>query len=166
MSSSIMLAEDDFDFINENIAIGSIGVSMRGDVLEMFDCILNVGIEEVYNDLFNDEIYLHLDISDGNTPSFASRFHKALNFLKDKTTCNKRILVHCHAGISRSVSIVLGYLCDINKITTATELINIFEDLSSKRKQAFPFQGFVDYISKRHNIRSPKIGWKHDECVF
>ncbi|EDR23448.1 dual specificity protein phosphatase, putative [Entamoeba dispar SAW760] len=63
--------------------------------------------------------YLAFDMSDDTEQDLSSFIFHAIDFLTNLRKANKKnkCLVHCHAGISRSVSLVLSYLMYANKFT-------------------------------------------------
>jgi protein-tyrosine phosphatase len=65
---------------------------------------------------------------------------------------NAIILIHCVAGMSRSVSIVVAYLV-INKNYTVKDAVNF---LTTCRSCIRPFKGFLEQIQK-HETYSAKV---------
>jgi len=62
---------------------------------------------------FEDEAgfqYYHVNIHDLPGEDIASHFDEALGFIDQAQKSGRKVLVHCHAGVSRSPTLVLAYL--------------------------------------------------------
>lgn len=82
--------------------------------------------------------YHQIPLDDIEEADIYSTFMDAFKYI-DQCRDNKgRILIHCHQGISRSATIVLGYLMYASKIPlkAAYDIVRIH------RKQIFPNPGF------------------------
>ncbi|KAL7722431.1 protein-tyrosine-phosphatase [Entamoeba marina] len=74
---------------------------------------------ERYPDVHTDIItYLHLHVNDSLDTLITDIFNDCFSFIENalNNTFNK-VLVHCEAGISRSASVIIGYLMYSNKLT-------------------------------------------------
>uniref|UniRef100_A0A8C7JF74 Dual specificity phosphatase 19a n=1 Tax=Oncorhynchus kisutch TaxID=8019 RepID=A0A8C7JF74_ONCKI len=71
--------------------------------------ILNVayGVENAFPDLF---IYKTLSILDVSDTDITSSFQECSKFIDQANKENGVVLVHCNSGVSRSASVVIGYL--------------------------------------------------------
>ena len=141
--------EKSIDYIIDNIYIGDVLFSLDKEALKIYNIthILVCGkeIEAVYPGEF---IYKHIPLYDSDYTNISKYFDECNQFIKDSNADNKKIessssprknlFVHCGAGMSRSVSMVLAYL--IGELGygygEALELIK------SRRKIARPNQGF------------------------
>ena len=110
------------DWITENIAIGNYidARSLKdGDVNAILCLIDNCCSEE--DDRF-DVVTIPLVDAAGNDKRY---FKDATDFIGDVVRSNEKILVHCHAGRSRSVCIVARYLMIAHGITSHQALAKI-----------------------------------------
>lgn len=91
-------------------------------------------------------IYLHLPLLDVELQDLTEAFSLSATFITDAKLSGGRVFVHCAAGISRSVAVVLAYL-----IQRGSAFIRDGEDLTLdeafalvqyKRPQALPNAGF------------------------
>jgi hypothetical protein len=93
-------------YIYDWLILGNIG-----DALTMnTDAVLSVFNEgDNYKDQFSKKIWLNLHALDNSEQNISQYFDKAFEFLdrmeKEKKTC----IIHCHAGINRSATILLAY---------------------------------------------------------
>lgn len=76
------------------------------------EAVLNAGAHNVRLDAaFPDKgHYLYLDFEDDASVVLAPYIARAVQFLQAAVKAGKRVLVHCHEGRSRSVSLVVAYL--------------------------------------------------------
>ena len=95
--------------IIDNIYLGNAYNAANYEILKEMDidCIINItnNIPNYYEDYFE---YITYRIKDNNHHSIKEFLIDSFNFINRNK--NKKILVHCYAGSSRSASIVLYYL--------------------------------------------------------
>ena len=97
---------------------------------------------------------LILNLVDVNDPSYVAKeiIDEAISFIKDGIKSNKKVLVHCNQGMSRSPSIAMLYLA------IHTDLLdkNSFEESEKIFKEIYP-----NYVPA-NGIRQFMINnWKH-----
>ena len=83
--------------------------------------------------------YLKLDLVDHADEAIASVFHKAYQFIDTARKENKRVLVHCRRGISRSATLVIAYLMQSQNL----QLDEAFDFVRCCRSIINPNIGFV-----------------------
>merc|ERR1711881_533999 len=94
--------------------------------------------------------YLHIEALDNVHTNIQQHFERAIAFIRN----NRRVLVHCHAGISRSATLCAAYLISQHGWNT-TEAVRF---LQSKRRQVAPnfsFLGQLEVFSR--SIDSKKL---------
>jgi protein-tyrosine phosphatase len=71
--------------------------------------ILNVSaqVPNYFEDHF---LYCNISLIDTETEAVRPHLRRAFEFLNDALRVNGRVLVHCVAGVSRSVTIAVAYL--------------------------------------------------------
>ena len=79
------------------------------------------------------------DNSDANIIDVALKVHSIIEEVKNK---GEKIVCHCHAGISRSTSVIIAHLCLSQKISVKQALNHI----QSIRKVALPNEGFLEQL--------------------
>ncbi|AXU41624.1 PTP-2 [Spodoptera eridania nucleopolyhedrovirus] len=65
------------------------------------------------------EDYLYIYIHDNVTANIMQHFDAAYKFIEDKLKEGKNVYVHCHAGVSRSATLVIYFLMKHYKISLA-----------------------------------------------
>lgn len=90
----------------------------------------------------NDFTYKIVEVSDSEDTNLAKYFHECFDFIDEAKTTGGAVLVHCHAGISRSVTIVLAYLMNRHGIP----LSDAVKHVKAKRPKARPNPGFLKQL--------------------
>ncbi|MBN3300216.1 dual specificity protein phosphatase 19 [Amia ocellicauda] len=125
------------------LLLASQDVAQDFDTLKNFKVthILNVayGVENAFPDQF---IYKSFSILDLPQTIISEYFQECSEFIEQAKTENGVVLVHCNAGVSRSASVVIGYLM-------SSEFLS-FEDafalVKSARPAACPNPGFMEQL--------------------
>ncbi|KAK6174230.1 hypothetical protein SNE40_017549 [Patella caerulea] len=94
-----------------HVYLGDSGHASQKELLKRigFTAILNVSSNCV-NHFPTDFEYMTIRVCDNSTADLSSWFDAAFNFMDSITENDGKVLVHCHAGVSRSVTICLAYL--------------------------------------------------------
>jgi protein-tyrosine phosphatase len=99
-------------FITPAVLIGA-----REDAADAF-LLKRLGVTHVLNvaanltpprEVLEQFVHLHLPLSDTPEQDMGAAFAAAATFIGDASRCGGRVLVHCAAGISRSVAVTLAY---------------------------------------------------------
>ncbi|XP_071502133.1 dual specificity protein phosphatase 1-B-like [Diadema antillarum] len=100
--------------------------------------------------------YMQIPVDDSTDADLLPWFEEATNFIESVQRNNGRVLVHCHAGISRSATICLAYLMKVRQI----RLEEAFEFVSSVRTVISPNLAFMLQLLRYENelISSRKQG--------
>jgi protein-tyrosine phosphatase len=125
--------------IDEKIFLGNYYGALNKLELELYGIthILNcaLGLPNPHPDFFK---YENLDMIDVEEENLLHYLERALKFI-DRAD---KVYIHCHAGISRSASIVIGYFMYKNKISYE-ESYNI---VKKKRNKIYPNDGFIEQL--------------------
>uniref|UniRef100_W5MHX8 Dual specificity phosphatase 19a n=1 Tax=Lepisosteus oculatus TaxID=7918 RepID=W5MHX8_LEPOC len=103
--------------------------------------ILNVayGVENTFQDQF---VYKQLSILDLPETVITSYFQECSEFIEQVKAQNGVVLVHCNAGVSRSASIVIGYLMS----TEGLRFDDAFALVKNARPAICPNLGFMEQL--------------------
>jgi len=122
-----------------NLYLGSQDAAFNTTDLDLKKChyILNVatGIENGYPDRY---IYQTTPILDIEEVDITTEFPKCFEFIR-KGIEHGGVLVHCNAGVSRSASVVIGYLMNVHKLTYQ----EAYEMTKKSKSDIRPNPGFV-----------------------
>lgn len=83
--------------------------------------------------------YFSVPILDLPNINITDYFPKCFQIIDDVTRSGGRILVHCNAGVSRAVSVVIGYLIELEGM----DFDSAFALVKSKRPASRPNDGFT-----------------------
>ena len=94
------------------------------------------GLKLFFPDKFK---YHKIDLIDQETQNIRKYFDETNNFINNAIIKGGNVLVHCHAGISRSTSIILAYLMKHKQM----KFNKAFELIKEKRGKIQPNSGFI-----------------------
>lgn len=102
--------------------------------------------------------FLRVAIKDSSSANLSEYFDQVADMIEKTRESNEgRSLVHCVAGVSRSVSLVLAYLMKYQKMS----LKSAFHHVKSVRPQIRPNTGFfkqlIEYEEKIHGSSSVQM---------
>ena len=99
------------DKIDDIIYLGKSNSAMNSTILHDIGIthILMVGTNLTAK-FPTDFIYKHIDVDDSLTQVISKYFDECYEFIQRANDVGGKILVHCHAGVSRSASIVIYYI--------------------------------------------------------
>lgn len=87
--------------------------------------------------------YISIPFVDGNLEQAEEFLPIAKSILSSRMSNGKRVLVSCHQGKSRSVLLVLWYLCELNK-----NFLESYWDIKSKRTIMEPDKNFNSIVDR------------------
>lgn len=136
------------DFIDMNIFLGGYRCAMDFNVLQE----LNIGrvlvcgndIKQYFPECIQ---YFQLPLEDDYDEEILPWFERSHEFIR---TSRKNVLVHCHAGVSRSATIVISYLMKTNGLSA--DKAKAF--VKNKRKCVNPNPGFMlQLVEYEHELK-------------
>ena len=102
-------------------------------------------------DFADQDTWHRLMVDDEPTEQISRLFSKTTQIIADAVAANEPVLVHCAAGMSRSVTIVAAYLISTHSLTAAEAVAYI----KKRRPIADPNRGFMtqleDYYYSLYN---------------
>lgn len=145
--------------IEEGLFLGSVGVACNKDVLKSFNVthilIVAKSLEPAYP---NDFVYKKIEVLDSPDTNLEQHFDECFNFIDEAKRQGGGVLVHCFAGRSRSVTIVVAYLMKKHHLSLSQAL----DLVRSKRPQVSPNQGFLFQLQNfEKSIRGWVVGSKY-----
>ena len=144
LSPSITLLPDDISdtWINNFIKIS--GCCFLNETLKSKGIKYVLNVSQTPSLQYSDIIHLDIPMMDDKTQNILLHLPKAFEFIDYVNDNNGKILVHCQAGISRSVSIVMAWIIWKQKITVD----ETFEIIKLHRPQASPNLNFWIQLNK------------------
>ena len=147
LSSTIKILKDDNIPIEiiPHLFLGSIGSASNLKQLQNFKITHIVccasGIKNFFPDKFK---YLNLDLLDSEKTDIKKYFDESFNFIDKAIKNGGNVLVHCHAGVSRSSTILIAYIMKSQKM----KLNKVIEILKGKRDKVSPNLGFIRQLKE------------------
>lgn len=104
--------------------------------------ILNVTSEESEYQHLDGFSYFQIAVEDSHEVDMLQYLPKAFAFIEEARLSNEKVLVHCHAGMSRSVTVVIGYLMKYNGHTLNTA----YDFVRQKKSNISPNFSFLQQL--------------------
>jgi protein-tyrosine phosphatase len=145
LSSTIKILKDDNMPIEiiPHLFLGSIGSASNLKQLENFKITHIVcaasGIKNFFPDKFK---YLNINLLDSEKEDIKKYFSQSYEFIDKAIKNNGNVLVHCHAGVSRSSTILIAYIMKSQKM----KLDKILDLMKTKREKVSPNIGFLQQL--------------------
>lgn len=73
---------------------------------------------------------------------------RATRFIHEQLQADKKVLVHCHMGVSRSVTLVLAYLIEYEKMT----LPQAYRTILAGRSIAYPHSALLGSLVEHYGL--------------
>ncbi|KAL5541667.1 hypothetical protein UlMin_009377 [Ulmus minor] len=131
--------------IEENLFLGSAAAANNKSALKDLNIthILNVtnSLEPSHP---NDFVYKVIKVADREDTNLRQYFEECFEFIDEGKRAGGCVLVHCFAGISRSVTVVVAYLMRKYRMTVSQAL----EYVRSRRSKASPNAGFIRQLQE------------------
>jgi protein-tyrosine phosphatase len=117
------------EIITNTLFLGSAKASKDFDSLKekKITHIVNISGKQFFP---NDFIYIRSHFEDSNNSNILETFDEIFTFMDEAIKSGGRILVHCQGGVSRSPSVVIGFL--IHKYSMKYQ--EAFDLIKNKRK--------------------------------
>ncbi|PIA24986.1 hypothetical protein AQUCO_13500007v1 [Aquilegia coerulea] len=126
--------------IEEGLFLGSLAAALNKDALKSLNITHILTVAQSLKPACPNEIVCKkIEVADRPESDIAQHFDECFDFIEEAKKMGGAVLVHCFAGKSRSVSIIVAYLMKKHRMTLSQAL----EHVKSKRPQAAPNAGFL-----------------------
>ena len=141
--------------INNVYLSGKDGASYDNIQKYEIDVVIRIGF---FDEMIDNCVYHSYPLEDTNDEKIDSIFEETSSIIQQCYLQNKRVLVHCHAGVSRSSTIILYYMMKYLDFT----LKDAFDHCFSKRPIVRPNEGFAKTLQSyekvlRSDLKQPSI---------
>lgn len=128
-----------------HLYLGNFQHASQLDILQRLGITSLMNVSKSCKNCFEDMYeYMTIPVDDNDSADLSSWFDSAIAFIDDVKAKGGRVLVHCRAGVSRSVTICLAYLMFTAKI----RLEAAFEHVRSKRSMISPSLNFMRQLEQ------------------
>lgn len=110
----------------DNIYIGSAYNAANFNLLTDLNIGLIINVTKEIQNYFPENFeYINIQVSDTNNESLKNNFHEIVEKINNFTKfSDKKVLVHCYMGASRSATIILAYMLNKNiSLNTSLKII-------------------------------------------
>ncbi|XP_045188674.1 dual specificity protein phosphatase 1-like [Mercenaria mercenaria] len=106
-------------------------------------CLLNVST--TCKNMFEQDFdYMNIPVNDNDSANISSWFNEAIHFIDNARDNEGKVLVHCHAGVSRSATVCIAYIMYKNTM----QLEEAFDHVRSKRGVISPNLNFMQQLKE------------------
>tara|TARA_X000000950_G_C13748756_1_gene591729 strand:+ start:502 stop:987 length:486 start_codon:yes stop_codon:yes gene_type:complete len=111
---------NNYDKITNNIYLGNYKAS-KMEVIdkEKFDVVINCTATLPFyrNNIYNHRLNVHDDLTTISNTKLFQNILRILPVIHNHVQNNRKILIHCKAGMQRSVTLVIAYLVKYHKLS-------------------------------------------------
>ncbi|KAK7292385.1 hypothetical protein RIF29_08163 [Crotalaria pallida] len=126
--------------IEEGLFLGSFGSSINKDALKALNVTHILTVASTLAPAYPGEfVYKIINVSDRSDVDIKQYFDECFDFIDEAKRHGGSVLVHCYAGKSRSVTIIVAYLMK----TRGMSLSEALQHVQSIRSVAAPNPGFI-----------------------
>ena len=146
LSSTIKILKDDNTPVEiiPHLFLGSIGSASNLKQLQNFKITHIVCCASGIKNFFPDDFkYINLNLLDSEKEDIKQYFKESFDFIDEAIKNGGNVLVHCHAGVSRSSTILISYIMKSKKM----KLNEVLDLLKTKREKVSPNAGFLRQLS-------------------
>tara|TARA_Y100000389_G_C17322158_1_gene443663 strand:+ start:210 stop:683 length:474 start_codon:yes stop_codon:yes gene_type:complete len=121
---------DDSNRITKNIHVGNYKSAFIDYIIkEQFDVIINCTPDIPFQSIntLNHRIPVYDDLTFHSNVILAKHITKILPIIHEYNIANKKILIHCRAGMQRSAAVLAAYLIKYNNMSLDTSINTIRE---------------------------------------
>ncbi|XP_020700974.1 dual specificity protein phosphatase 1 isoform X1 [Dendrobium catenatum] len=134
--------------IEEGLFLGSVGVACNKEALKSLNITHVLIVANSLEPAFpNDFIYKKIEVIDTPVTNISKYFHECFDFIDQARHAGGGALVHCFAGRSRSVTVIIAYLMKEHQMS----LSQAFSLVKSKRPIVGPNSGFMTQLQNYEN---------------
>jgi protein-tyrosine phosphatase len=130
--------------ITDNVYIGSIDSVDSIKLKELMIYNIVISGKELKNEAHNNFNILELDLDDSFEQEIIYSVKKSYEFIKNVINIGGNVLIHCYSGISRSGSILIGYIM-IEKKMRYNDAYNF---IKVKYPKLFPNKNFEKQLKE------------------
>ncbi|WOK96821.1 hypothetical protein Cni_G05529 [Canna indica] len=130
--------------IEEGLFLGSVGAALNKPALKELNITHILTVAKSLDPAFPNEFnYKKIDVFDTPGTELDKYFDECFSFIDEARSSGAGVLVHCFAGMSRSVTIVVAYLMKKHRMSLSDALSLV----KSKRPHVAPNHGFLTQLA-------------------
>ncbi|KAI5006038.1 dual specificity protein phosphatase 1B-like isoform X2 [Hordeum vulgare subsp. vulgare] len=129
--------------VDQGLYLGSVGAALNNEALKSLNITHILVVARSLNPAFPAEFtYKKIEVLDSPDTDLGKHFSECFTFIDEGICTGGNVLVHCFAGRSRSVTVVLAYLMKKHQMNLQSAMSLV----RSKRPQIAPNAGFMSQL--------------------
>lgn len=139
-----------FDLVYDNLYVGEVAAMRQPDAVKQEGITAIVRLDQIsrqHGQWRDDFTLLDMPIADGDTVD-EETIDTVTNFIHEQIEAGGKVLVHCHMGISRSVSMTMAYLIAHEGMSLA----EAFGTVREGRPAAYPHEMLLVSLIERYDL--------------
>ena len=128
--------------IIDGLYLGNLETSNNQEYLESQNITVILNLCETANKQFPNIEYHHIPVADEQTENIFKHFPEFYTIINEALSNNKKVLVHCFAGVSRSSTAVISYIMKSQMIS----LKDAYFAVRKKKRNISPNKGFWNQL--------------------
>ncbi|GAB5492592.1 MAG: hypothetical protein Phog2KO_28070 [Phototrophicaceae bacterium] len=139
-----------FDWVYDNLYVGDFDSLMNQDDVSEEGITAIVRLDMASREQYTwDKRFTVLDSAFADTKSIPDGIIPTVTrFIHEQIEADKTVLVHCAAGMSRSVSLTMAYLIEYEKMSLA----EAFGTVREGRTQAYPHENLLISLIEHYDL--------------
>ena len=147
LSSTIKILKEDNKPVEiiPHLFLGSIGSASNLKQLQNYKITHIVccasGVKNFFPENFK---YYNINLLDSEKENIKQYFKDSYDFIDEAIKNKGNVLVHCHAGVSRSSTIIIAYIMKSKKM----KLNQVLDLIKTQREKVNPNNGFISQLNE------------------
>tara|TARA_Y100000310_G_C20459894_1_gene704832 strand:+ start:43 stop:570 length:528 start_codon:yes stop_codon:yes gene_type:complete len=112
----------DYLFLSAQVVSTNYSLLQENNITHIVNC---THPSECFGNLFQDICYMNVPVLDKPFQYIRDYFETTFQFIDEAISQKGKVLVHCHMGISRSVTIVVAYLMKKYRLSLKDALLKV-----------------------------------------
>lgn len=110
---------------------------------------------------------LHVEIDDDDEEDIMRFFELTNKFINEATSQGTNVLVHCIAGISRSVTVATAYILRKQfETATSSDQQNIYSTINSQDRSVEHVENVIQNIKKGRSVANPNESFREQLVIY
>lgn len=134
--------------------LGDIKIARSRESLKRAGLTRVLNVSRLENSFESELVYKQIPVDDAPNVNLSEHFPDAFRFIDSARVNEERVLVHCQAGMSRSVTVILAYLM----YHMCMSLEQAYDFVKAKKSNIQPNFSFMGQLLDFERSRSPDSG--------
>lgn len=137
-----------------HLFLGDIKIARSRETLKKAGVTRVLNVSRLENSFESELLYKQIPVDDAPNVNLSEHFPEAFRFIDSARVNDERVLVHCQAGMSRSVTVIIAYLMH----HMCMSLEQAYDFVKAKKSNIEPNFSFMGQLLDFERSRSPDSG--------